>query len=80
MKSKEKRDEEKTVNNGTGAAVLIQIKKAMIDADCSVPELAKAIGVAPSTLYTRFKNPRLFTLRELLLINKVLGMEGIVIE
>ena len=70
----------KTTNNGTGREVLIQIKKAMVEQGLSVTDLAKAIGEPTSTLYTRFQNPRRFTLKELLLINKALHMEGIVIS
>ena len=70
----------KVTSNGTGREVLIQIKQAMIEHECSVSDLAKAIGEAPSTLYTRFQNPRKFTLKELLLIIKALHMEGIVIS
>ena len=70
----------KVTSNGTGREVLIQIKQAMVEQGLSVTDLAKAIGEPTSTLYTRFQNPRKFTLKELLLINKALHMEGIVIS
>lgn len=66
--------------NGAGREVLIQIKQAMVEQGVSVTDLAKAIGEPTSTLYTRFQNPRRFTLKELLLIVKALHMEGIVIS
>ena len=41
------------------------LRHAMLDADCTTKELAKACGICPSSMYRRFNGQISFTLGEI---------------
>lgn len=61
----------------TGTEILPTIEHAMLDRKISKKELAAATRMSLSSLYNKFKNPRSFTVGELILIMAALGISSI---